>query len=136
MIFTNSLFVSNKNMSFQLGFILIIINEDCYDNITFIIKGNILHWSFSKCKRVTQSILTLEIYGMVNEIDIEVAILTMLHQITNQLKLPLISLIVCINLYSFYKCFIKLESIKEKCLIINIMVLQQFYRYHKISEIR
>lgn len=60
--------------------------------------------------------LALEIYNIVNKINIKVAILVTLHQITNQLKLLPILLIVYIDLYFFYKCLIKLESTKKKVL--------------------
>ena len=48
---------------------------------------------------------------------------TTLKIITDQLKLPIIPIIICTNLYSLYKCLVKLGTIKEKRLIINIMVL-------------
>ena len=43
--------------------------------------------------------------------------------IIDRLELPIISIIIYTNLYSFYKYLVKLNTIKEKCLIINIIVL-------------
>ena len=52
-----------------------------------------------------------------------VAIRTTLKIITDQLKLPVIPIIIYTNLYSLYKYLVKLSTIKEKRLIINIMAL-------------
>ena len=65
----------------------------------------------------------LEIYGMVNKVNMAITIKTTLKIIINRLKLPIISIIVCTNLYSLYKCLVKLSIIKEKRLIINIIAL-------------
>ena len=48
---------------------------------------------------------------------------TTLKIIIDRLKLPIIPIIVYTNLYSFYKYLVKLSTIKEKRLIINIIVL-------------
>ena len=48
---------------------------------------------------------------------------TTLKIIIDRLKLPIIPTIVYTNLYSLYKYLIKLSTIKEKRLIINIIVL-------------
>ena len=65
----------------------------------------------------------LEIYGMVGGVNIVIIIGTTLKIIIDWLKLPVIFIIVCTDLYSLYKCLVKLSTIKEKHLIINIMVL-------------
>ena len=67
--------------------------------------------------------LALEIYRMVSGVDIVIAIRTTLKIIIDRLKLPVIPIIVYTDLYSLYKCLVKLSTIKEKRLIINIIVL-------------
>ena len=65
----------------------------------------------------------LEIYRIVSGVNIIIAIGTTLKIITDQLKLPVIPTIVYTNLYSLYEYLVKLSTIKEKRLIINIMAL-------------
>jgi hypothetical protein len=52
-----------------------------------------------------------------------IIIRTTLKIIIDQLKLPIIPIIIYTNLYSLYKYLVKLSTIKEKRLIINIIVL-------------
>jgi hypothetical protein len=93
-------------------------------NNTFTVCGNVIYYSSTKCKLVTQSVLALEIYSIVNSFDIGIAIATTLRIITKCLRLLAIPLIICTNSYSPYKCLVKLGTIKEKRLIINIMALR------------
>ena len=60
---------------------------------------------------------------MVSGVNIAIAIRTTLKIIIDRLKLPAIPIIVYTNLYSLYKYLVKLSTIKEKRLIINIIVL-------------
>ena len=65
----------------------------------------------------------LEIYGIVSGVNIAIAIRTTLKIIIDRLKLPVIPIIVYTDLYSLYKYLVKLSTIKEKRLIINIIAL-------------
>ena len=67
--------------------------------------------------------LALEIYKIVGGVNIVITIGTTLKIIIDRLKLPVIPIIVYINLYSLYKYLVKLSTIKEKRLIIDIMAL-------------
>jgi hypothetical protein len=67
--------------------------------------------------------LALEIYRIVNRVNIVIAIGTTLKIIIDRLELPIIPTIVYTDLYSLYECLVKLSTIKEKRLIINIMAL-------------
>jgi hypothetical protein len=60
---------------------------------------------------------------MVSGVNIAIAIGTTLKIIIDRLELPVIPTIVYTNLYSLYKCLVKLSTIKEKRLIIDIIVL-------------
>jgi hypothetical protein len=52
--------------------------NELYDDNSFTLKGNLIHWSNTKSKRVTQSVLALEIYGMVRGVDMALAINSMI----------------------------------------------------------
>jgi IS1 family transposase len=94
------------------------------DTNTFIICGNVIYYSSTKCKRVTQSVLALEIYSMVNSFNIGITITTTLRMIIERLRLLAIPLVICTDLYSLYECLMKLRTTKEKRLMINIIALR------------
>src|SRR6266566_8126907 len=121
-IFINSSFTNNKDFSSQIGYLIILINKTKGIN-KFIIKGNLIHYSSTKSKRVTKSVLASKIYGIVGGVNIAIAINITIKIITRQLGFLYILIIVYTNLYLLYKCLVKLSTTKEKCLIINIMVL-------------
>ena len=64
--FTNALFTNNKNLLLQIGYILVL--EDA------LYRANIIHWLLIKCKRVTRSVLALELYAIAHRFDISAAI--------------------------------------------------------------
>ncbi|TVY46702.1 hypothetical protein LCER1_G009282, partial [Lachnellula cervina] len=83
----------------------------------------IIKESSTKSKRVIRSSLALEIYSIVADINIEIVISATLKQITKELRIPLIEIIIYTNSFSLYKCLIKLRTTKKKCFIINIIEL-------------
>ena len=76
-IFINRLFANNKDFSFQLKYKIIIINKSTREN-NFIIYSNLIYQSLIKSKYITQSVLALEIYGMVGGVNIAITIGTTL----------------------------------------------------------
>ncbi|KAF1964078.1 hypothetical protein BU23DRAFT_585755 [Bimuria novae-zelandiae CBS 107.79] len=72
-----------------------LINKSTDANNTFIIRSNIIHYSLTKCKRVTRSVLASKIYGII---------------ITKRLSLPAVPLVVYIDSYSLYECLINGED--------------------------
>ena len=111
-----------------------LVNESADAN-TFTLRGNVIYYSSTKCKRVTRSVLALEIYSMVNGFNIGIAIATTLRMVTERLGLPLIPLVICTDSYSLYECLVKLRTTKEKRLMIDIMALLQSYKRREITEI-
>ena len=135
-VFVDGSFENLKDFSSQLGYEIILINEISGDkDDEFEIKGNLVHWSSVKSKRVTRSVLASEIYGMVAEVDMSILISTNIKMITDQLSLPAIPIFVCIDSYSFYECLVKLGTTKEKRLMIDIMALRQSCERRKLQGI-
>ncbi|KAF1963904.1 hypothetical protein BU23DRAFT_585836 [Bimuria novae-zelandiae CBS 107.79] len=86
---------SNADDFSMLGFILMLVNESIDGDNTFTICGNIIHYSLTKYKRVTRSVLASKIYGMI---------------ITERLGLPAVPLVICTDSYSLYECLINGED--------------------------
>jgi len=135
-VFVDGSFANNSDMSSQLGFIIVIANETSNEEFKFTIKGNIIHYTSVKSKRVTRSVLASEIYGMTAGVDMAYALSTTLKMVTDQLDLPTIPTIVCTDSYSLYECLVKLGTTKEKRLMIDIMALRQSYERRELYEIR
>jgi hypothetical protein len=85
-VFVDGSFANNKDLSSQIGYELVLANETT-QNEQFEITGNLIHWSSTKCKRVTRSVLASEIYGMTSGADMAIAIDSTIKQITEQLGL-------------------------------------------------
>ena len=60
---------------------------------------------------------------MVSGVNMAIIIGTTLKMITDRLELPVIPTIIYTNLYLLYKYLVKLSTIKEKRLIIDIIAL-------------
>jgi hypothetical protein len=112
-----------------------LVNKHTNVDNTLTIYSNVIYYSSTKCKRVTRSVLASKIYGIVNGFDIGIAIATTLRIITERLGIPIVPLVICTNLYSLYKCLVKLRTTKEKRLIIDIIALRQSYERREITKI-
>ena len=62
LVFINASFANNKDLSSQIGFVIILTDRNQ--------SANILHWSSIKCKRVTRSILASKLYRLAYSFDI------------------------------------------------------------------
>jgi hypothetical protein len=80
--------------------------------------------------------LALKIYSIVRGVDITITINTTIKIITEQLRFSQTLIVVYINLYLLYKYLVKLDTIQEKRLIINIITLRQLYKRKEIIEIQ
>ena len=133
-IFVDSSFINNKDFSFQIGYLIILINKTEKTN-KFVIKGNLIYYSSTKSKRVTKSILAFKIYRIVRGVNMAIAINIIIKIITRELRFLQTPIIVYTNLYLLYKYLVKLSTTKEKYLIIDIMALCQLYKCKEIIEI-
>lgn len=99
-------------------------------------RGNVIHWSSTKCKRVTRAVLASELYAMTHRIDIAIPICMNINQIMQQLGLPPVPLIVCTDSRSLYECLVKLGTTKEKRLMTDVMAIRESYERKELAEIR
>ena len=140
-VFVDGSFANNKDLSSQIGYVICLGNERRV-NDSFTLKANIIHWSSTKCKRITRSVLASEIYGMVSGFDMAFCITQTVNQIINSLcsicnlDLQSIPLILCTDSYSLYESITKLGTTAEKRLMIDIMALRGSYETKEITEIR
>lgn len=121
--FTDSSFANNKDCSSQIGYVIVLADNDN--------NCNIIHWSSIKCKRVTRSVIASELYAMVHGFDATCALKDTLDKIT-QRQTPII---ICIDSFSLYECLVKLGTTYEKRLMIDIMAIRQSYERREIAEI-
>ena len=72
-VFVDALFAQNRDLSSQIGYIIVWANEvPTCNGDEVAIRGNILHWSSVKCKRVTRSVPALERLVDTNELRMKV----------------------------------------------------------------
>ena len=138
-VFVDGSFANNKDLSSQIGYEIILANETTnasYEENSFDLRGNLIHYSSTKSKRITRSVLASEIYGMVGGVDMAIAINTTIKMIVSQLGFPAPPIIVCTDSYSLYECLVKLGTTKEKRLMIDIMAIRQSYERREVTEIR
>jgi hypothetical protein len=72
-----------------------------------------------KCKRVTRSILASKLYGIAHGFNIGGLVKSIINKAL-EIEVPLV---IYIDSKSLYECLVKLGTIREKRLIINVMCL-------------
>ena len=123
LVFTNASFANNKDLSSQIGYILVLADGT---------NANIIHWSSTKCKRVTRSVLASELYGIAHGFDIGALVKSTIDKVLG-IDLPLI---LCTDSKSLYECLVKLGTTQEKRLMIDIICLRQAYERREIAEVK
>jgi hypothetical protein len=111
-VFIDSSFVNNSDLSSQIDYVICLADA--------IHAANILHWSSIKCKRMTRSVLAVELFAMIYDCDVDSVLKVTLTKMID----IFISLILIIDSKSIYDCLIWLETIVEKRLMINVMTLR------------
>ncbi len=117
-------FANNKDLSSQIVYILILADASN--------KANIVHWSSTKCKKVTRNILTSKLYGIAHSFNVGAKIKSTLDKVL-QVNLPLI---LCTNSKSLYNCLVWLGTTQEKRLIIDVMCFRQAYERRQITKVK
>jgi hypothetical protein len=80
-VFTDSSFANNKDLSSQIGHVIVMADSSN--------RANIIHWSSTKCKRVTRSVLASELHAIAHGFDIGAAIKATVELQLN-ISLPLV----------------------------------------------
>lgn len=124
--FVDGSFANNKDYSSQIGYVIVL--ADAKGN------ANILHWSSTKCKRITRSVLASKLYALANGFDVAATIRDMATQILQLMK-PL-PLVICTDSKSLYECLVKLGSTQEKRLMIDLMALREAFERKEINEVK
>jgi hypothetical protein len=122
MIFIDAFF-ANVNLHSQIDYVICLTND---------VKANIIHWFFTKCKRMIRIVLTIELYAMTHEFDVDSVIKSIIQRILN----IFLSMILLTDSRSLYDCLVKLEITSEKRLMIDLMCLRQSYERREITKIR
>ena len=136
-VFVDGSFANNRDLSSQIGYVIVLGNETPHptENV-IILRGNIVHWSSTKSKRVTRSVLASEVHGMSSGVDIAYALNGTIAQVLARLGRPAIPLIVCTDSLSLYECIVKLGTTREKRLMVDIMAMRQMYEERELVEVR
>src|SRR5271167_1264851 len=124
-VFTDASFANNKDLSSQIGHVIVLTDRNQ--------SANIIHWSSIKCKRVTRSVLASELYALAHGFDIGAAIKSTIQKILQLEQLPLV---LCTDSKSLYDCLVKLGTTQEKRLMVDLMCLRQSYERREITEIK
>ncbi len=80
---------------------------------------------------MTRSVLAIELFVMIHDFDVD----SVLKSILIKMLDVIVSLILVTNSKFLYDCLIRLDIIVEKRLIIDVMILRQFYERREITEI-
>jgi hypothetical protein len=122
MIFIDSSFVNNHDLSSQIDYVICLTD--------FINTTNIIHWSSIKCKRMTRNVLAVELFVMIHDFDVD----SILKSIFIKMLVIDIFLILITDSKFLYDCLIRLSTTVEKRLMIDVMILRQFYKRREITE--
>ena len=123
-VFTNSSFANNKDMSLQIGYVIYLANATN--------KPNVIYWSSIKCKRVTHSVLVAKLYRIMHGFDIRAVIKATPRKILRSAIL----LVLCTNSKSLYECLVNWGTIQKKQLMVNVMSLRQSYKEREIIKVK
>jgi hypothetical protein len=76
-------------------------------------------------------VLAAELFAMIHDFDVESILKSILIKMLDNI---LISLILATDSKFLYDCLIRLSIIVEKRLMIDVMILRQFYERREITE--
>ena len=122
--FTDTAFANNKDLSSQLGYVIALRDASG--------KCNVVHWSSSKCRRVTKSVLAAELYALVLGFDVASCIKATVDKIYGK-QIPLV---ICTDSRSVFDALTRLGTTAGKLLMIDVAMLRQSYERREIAEVK
>lgn len=122
-VFSDSSFANNKDLSSQLGYIVLLCDKHS--------RCNILHFSSHKSRRVVRSVLGAEMYSFADAFDFAFTAKTDLENILKK-DIPLRMLT---DSKSLFDIITKNSHTSEKRLQIDIQVIREAYEKHEISDV-
>ncbi|KAL2885168.1 Ribonuclease H-like domain [Ceratocystis lukuohia] len=124
MCFTDAAFANNNDFTSQIGYVIALADEEG--------KANIVHWSSTKCKRVTRSVLAAELYALVHGFDVAACLKATYDEIYKR-KVPLV---LCTDSKSIFDAITRLGTTTEKRLMIDIQLMRQAYERREVAELK
>ena len=122
-VFADASFATNVDLSSQLGYIVLLVDQDK--------NCSIITWSSTKCKRVTRSVLAAELYATANAFDIGFAIAhTFGHLLGRKIELRVFT-----DSRTLFDAIISFCAMTEKRLLIDIACLRQAYRSGELANL-
>ncbi len=135
-ILTDGSFVNNKDIISQVGFLIVLAEEEVYMEKIFNIQGNIIYWISTRCKRVIRNVFVSELYGMTTGFDNGIVLNITFVQIINIFGIVQIPIMICSDSRSLYDYLVKFGNTTEKRLMIDIMSFWESYERQEILEFR
>lgn len=122
-VFTDASFANNKDLSSQLGYVILIVDE----------TGNcsILSWSSTKCKRVTRSVLAAELYALAHGFDAGFAMCNTMRALLGR-KVPIR---VFTDSRTLFDSVTSVCNMSEKRLLIDIYALREAHKSGDLANI-
>ena len=122
-VFADAAFATNLDLSSQLGFIALLVDQDR--------NCSIITWSSTKCRRVTRSVLAAELYALASGYDMGYAIAHTFSIILGRK----VDLRVFTDSRTLFDSIITFCSMTEKRLLIDIACLRQSYRNGDLANL-
>jgi hypothetical protein len=116
MIFTDAAFSNTINLHSQIDYVICLTND---------VYVNQIHWSSIKCKRIIKSVLTIELYVMINDFDVEAIIKSIIEHILN-LKNSLL-LILCHEMWLLIILRMRKPCINDKTIAKLMIIREELY---------
>ena len=97
-IFVDGSFTNNKDLSSQIGFVLV-IGIELERVAEFILIRNIIHTSSTKCKKVIRAMLALKLYIIIIGINILIALSSIINIIINKFEIKQLLIVIYIDFF-------------------------------------